>query len=57
MKNPENIAEDYYIGHTHIKICTDSCCKSEEVPAILERIAQRATEAFTAQNIEQKQEV
>jgi hypothetical protein len=45
---PRNIAEDYYIGHTHIRICTDYCCKREDVPVILERIADRALEALLA---------
>jgi hypothetical protein len=45
---PRNIAEDFYIGRTHIRICTDCCCKREEVPVILERIAGHALEAFAA---------
>jgi hypothetical protein len=45
---PKHIAEDFYIGNTHVQICTDYCCKPEEVPAILQRIARWALTEYAA---------
>lgn len=49
---PQHIAQDYYKGNTHIRIATDYCCKPEEVPVILNRIARRALEAYAAAAVE-----
>lgn len=43
---PQNLAKDFYIGHTHIQICTDYCCNREDVPTILKRIADRVLESL-----------
>ena len=43
------IAEEFMIGNTKVMIATDCCCRPEEVPKILERIARNAMESFRAQ--------
>lgn len=43
------IAEEFMIGNTKVMIATDYCCRPEEVPKILERIARNAMESFRAQ--------
>lgn len=47
-EKPAHIARDYKIGNTRVIIATDYCCKPEEVPAILDRIARKALEHFRA---------
>lgn len=46
---PKEVAQDFYIGHTHVRIATDYCRPKEEVDAILQRIAREAQRAFAAQ--------
>lgn len=46
---PKEVAQDFYIGNTHVRIATDYCRPSEEVPEILRRIARNAQRAFAAQ--------
>ncbi len=46
---PKNVARDFYIGNTHVRIATDYCRPREEVPEILRRIARDAQRAFAAQ--------
>ncbi len=48
---PKEIARDFYIGNTHVRIATDYCRPREEVPEILRRIARNAQRAFAAQHI------
>lgn len=48
---PKNVARDFYIGKTHVRIATDYCRPREEVPEILRRIARDAQRAFAAQHI------
>ncbi len=48
---PKNVARDFYIGKTHVRIATDYCRQREEVPEILRRIARDAQRAFAAQHI------
>ncbi len=48
---PKEIARDFYIGNTHVRIATDYCRPREEVPEILRRIARNAQRAFVAQHI------
>ena len=45
-----NVVKDFYIGHTHIKICDDSCRDKtpEQVEAILARIARIALGSMIA---------
>ncbi len=42
------IAEEFMIGNTKVKIATDYCCRTEEVPKILERIARNALDSLRA---------
>lgn len=46
---PKEVARDFYIGKTHVRIATDYCRPREEVPEILRRIARDAQRAFAAQ--------
>ncbi len=46
---PKEVARDFYIGNTHVRIATDYCRPREEVPEILQRIARDAQRAFMAQ--------
>lgn len=46
---PKEVARDFYIGNTHVRIATDYCRPREEVPEILKRIARDAQRAFAAQ--------
>lgn len=46
---PKEVAQDFYIGKTHVRIATDYCRPREEVPEILQRIARNAQRAFAAQ--------
>lgn len=46
---PKEVVQDFYIGHTHVRIATDYCRPREEVPEILRRIAKDAQRAFAAQ--------
>ncbi len=48
---PKEVARDFYIGDTHVRIATDYCRPREEVPEILRRIARDAQRALTAQYI------
>lgn len=48
---PKEVAQDFYIGNTHVRIATDYCRPREEVDAILQKIARDAQRAFTAQYI------
>lgn len=53
---PKEVAQDFYIGNTHVRIATDYCRPPEEVPEILRRIARNAQRAFAAQRLaEQRQ--
>lgn len=47
---PKEVAQDFYIGRTHVRIATDYCRPREEVPEILQRIARNAQRAFMAQS-------
>ena len=40
------IAEEFMIGNTKVRIATDYCCRAEEVPKILERIARNALDGY-----------
>lgn len=42
MVEEGHVVRDFYIGHTHVKICDDYCRNQtpEEAAAILERIKQ-----------------
>lgn len=42
------IAEEFMIGNTKVRIATDYCCRAEEVPKILERIARNALDGLRA---------
>ena len=42
------IAEEFMIGNTKVRIATDYCCRAEEVPKILERIARNALDSLRA---------
>lgn len=42
------IAEEFMIGNTKVRIATDYCCRVEEVPKILERIARNALDSLRA---------
>ena len=46
---PKEVAQDFYIGNTHVRIATDYCVPPEEVPEILQKIARDAQRAFAAQ--------
>lgn len=46
---PKEVARDFYIGKTHVRIATDYCRPREEVDEILRRIARNAQRAFAAQ--------
>ena len=49
-----NVVRDFKIGNTRIKIC-DDCCRdktTEQVDAILMRVAHLAQESLSTQNIE-----
>ena len=48
---PKEVARDFYIGNTHVRIATDYCRPREEVPEILKRIARDAQRAFAAQAV------
>lgn len=47
----DNIAEDYMLGNTRVRIATDYCKDKtpEEVQEILDRIAQRAQPILVAE--------
>lgn len=49
------IAEEFMIGNTKVRIATNYCVAPDEVQPILDRIAQRALAAFSAQHQEQRQ--
>ncbi len=46
---PKHVAEDYYVGNTHVIISDDYCRPREEVDEILRRIARDAKRALAAQ--------
>ena len=48
-----NVVKDFQIGNTRIKICDDYCrdTSSEEVQAILDRIANRVQEQLAMQTM------
>ncbi|MDE6728850.1 MAG: hypothetical protein K2J80_13080 [Oscillospiraceae bacterium] len=46
---PKEVARDFYIGKTHVRIATDYCQPREEVDRILQKIARDAQRAFAAQ--------
>ncbi len=43
------IAEEFMIGNTKVRIATNYCVAPDQVQPILDRIAQRALAAFSAQ--------
>ena len=47
---PKEVVQDFYIGHTHVRIATDFCRPREEVDGILQKIARDAQRAFAAQS-------
>lgn len=47
---PKHVAEDFYIGNTHVIISDDYCRPREEVDEILRRIARDAYRALAAQH-------
>ncbi|MBP1562419.1 MAG: hypothetical protein J6C38_01720 [Oscillospiraceae bacterium] len=53
-QEPKEVAQDFYIGNTHVRIATDYCRPPEEVPEILRRIARNAQRAFAAQRLAEK---
>lgn len=53
---PKEVAKDFYIGNTHVRIATDFCRPPEEVPEILRRIASNAQRAFAAQRLAEQRE-
>ncbi len=50
------IAEEFMIGNTKVKIATNHCVAPDEVQPILDRIAQRALAAFSAQSYREQNE-
>lgn len=48
------IAEEFMIGNTKIRIATDCCVAPDQVQPILDRIAQRALAALSAQDYKEK---
>ena len=53
-----NVVKDFYVGHTHIKIC-DDCCRDttpEQVEEILTRIARIAIGSMMAAAEEKNRE-
>ena len=48
------IAEEFMIGNTKIRIATDYCVAPDQVQTILDRIAQRALAALSAQDYKEK---
>lgn len=46
---PKEVAQDFYIGNTHVRIATDYCRPREEVDEILKRIVRDVQRAFAAQ--------
>ena len=48
------IAEEFMIGNTKIRIATDYCVAPDRVQPILDRIAQRALAALSAQDYKEK---
>ena len=46
---PKEVARDFYIGKTHVRIATDYCRPREEVDGILQKIARDAQRAFAVQ--------
>ncbi|MCM1168048.1 MAG: hypothetical protein NC401_18855 [Ruminococcus sp.] len=53
---PKEVAQDFYIGNTHVRIATDYCRPREEVPEILRRIARDAQRAFAAQRAAEQED-
>lgn len=51
---PKQVARDFYIGNTHVRIATDYCRPREEVDGILQKIARDAQRAFAAQAAKEK---
>lgn len=53
---PKNVAKDFYIGKTHVRIATDYCQDrtKEEVDKILRRIARDAQRALSAKYMEEQ---
>lgn len=54
---PKNVAKDFYIGKTHVRIATDYCRPTEEVEEILRHIARDAQRALSAQHQKEQSEV
>lgn len=50
---PKEVAQDFYIGETHIRIATDYCRPKEEVPKILRKIAKDALIALNRKTTSQ----
>ena len=48
------IAEEFMIGNTKIRRATDYCVAPDQVQPILDRIAQRALAALSAQDYKEK---
>ena len=53
MVTTGHVVEDYYIGHTHVRICDDYCRDKtpEQVREILDRIAKNAIRHLSAAEI------
>ncbi len=50
------IAEEFMIGNTKIRIATNYCVAPDQVQPILDRIAQRALAALSAQKYQKQNE-
>lgn len=50
------IAEEFMTGNTKIRIATNYCVAPDEVQPILDRIAQRALAALSAQSYQEQNE-
>lgn len=54
---PKNVARDFYIGNTHVKIATDYCEDKtpEEVERILARIASNVMPELVAAELKRRE--
>ena len=43
------VVNDYFIGKTHVCIHDDHCCKSEDIPTIMNRLVKTATKALQSE--------
>ncbi len=53
---PKEVAQEFYIGKTRVRIATDYCRPKEEVDGILQKIARDAQRAFAAQSARERLE-